>query len=197
MAVAAILLAAGASRRMGAENKLLIAGPDGRPMIAHSLERLRAFPFEPLILVLGHEGAAVAGALDPRGITLVQAPDHAAGLSASLRAGLAALPETVEAVLIALGDMPLVAQATIAAMLAAFRPGSVVVPRHRGETGNPVLWDRRFIAAMKQLSGDRGARSLLPAPPALIAVDVDDPGVLTDFDTPDSLGGWTGLSSRI
>ncbi len=190
MAAAAILLAAGASRRMGAENKLLIAGPDGRPMVAHSLDRLRAFPFDPLILVLGHDSEAVAGALDLRGVTLVQAPDHAAGLSQSLRAGLAAVPETAEAVLVALGDMPLVAHATIAAMLTAFRAGAVVVPRHQGQGGNPVLWDRRFIAAMRQLSGDRGARSLLPEPPALIAVDVDDPGVLADFDTPQSLTAW-------
>jgi CTP:molybdopterin cytidylyltransferase MocA len=79
----------------------------------------------------------------------------------------------------------------VAALLNAFRPGSAVVPRYLGQIGNPVLWDRCFIVAMRELTGDRGARSLLPAPPALIAVDVDDPGVLMDFDTPDSLTGWT------
>jgi molybdenum cofactor cytidylyltransferase len=93
----------------------------------------------------------------------------------------------------ALGDMPLVRPETIAALLAAFRPGSVVVPRRQAQLGNPVLWDRSFVPAMRELRGDRGARSLMPQPPALIAVDVDDPGVLMDFDTPESLTKWIRL----
>ena len=188
---AAILLAAGASRRMGERNKLLAPGPDGRAMVAHSLDRLSGFPFDPLVVVVGHESAAVAAALGGRNVTLVTAPDHAAGLAASLRAGLARLPPSTAAVLVALGDMPLVQPATVAALLAAFRSGAVVLPRYGGQMGNPVLWDRGFIPAMMGLAGDRGARSLLPEPPALTVVDVDDPGVLADFDTPESLASWT------
>lgn len=175
---------------MGAANKLLISGPDGRPMLAHSLDSLRDFGFEPLIVVTGHEAAAVEAALGAQEARLVRAPDYADGLAASLRAGIAALPASVTAALVALGDMPCVARSTIAAMRAACAPGSVVVPRYQGRIGNPVLWDSAFFADMARLRGDRGARSLLPAPPALVTLDVEDPGVLMDVDTPESLAEW-------
>lgn len=174
---------------MGAANKLLIPGPDGRPMLRHSLDHLLA-ALPSVVVVLGHEAEAVRAALGAAPVIVTEAPDAGAGLSASLRAGLAALPPGTEAALVALGDMPCIAPGTIRALLAAHRPGGVTAPAFAGRIGHPILWDRRYFPAMARLTGDRGARSLLPAPPDLHRVDVPDAGILIDFDTPDSLKSW-------
>lgn len=185
--IAALLLAAGSSRRMGAANKLLLPGPDGRAMVLHALDSLLAV-FPDVTVVLGHEAAAVRAALGGRTVGIVQAADYDDGLSASLRAGIAALPETAAGVLVALGDMPGVSPETVRALAAAHRPGQVTVPTFGGRIGNPILWDRRYRAAMMGLVGDRGAKSLLP--PDCQRVAVPDEGVLRDVDTQEDLRSW-------
>jgi molybdenum cofactor cytidylyltransferase len=121
----------------------------------------------------------------------VRAPDYESGLSASLRAGLAALPAEADAVLVCLGDMPLVTQDLIDRLLDAYDAdeGSlIVVPTHQGKRGNPVLWDRRFFADMAALAGDTGARALLLRHAEhVVEVEWDTDAVLVDFDTPDAL----------
>lgn len=189
MSLAGLLLAAGRSRRMGAENKLLLPGPDGRPMILHSLAPLRAV-FAEVTVVLGHEAPELRAALAAEPVTCLEAADYAEGLAGSLRAGIAALGPEVEGVLVALGDMPCIAEETLRRLAAAHRPGGVALPEYRGRIGNPVLWDRAYFPAMLRLSGDRGAKSLLPEPPALCRVAVEDEGVLIDFDTQESLKDW-------
>ena len=193
--IAALLLAAGSSRRMGEANKLLLPGPDGRAMLLHSLGHLLAV-FPSVTVVLGHEAAALRaalGALPALGVQPVQfveAADYDHGLSASLRAGIASLPSDATGVLVALGDMPGVSPGTLRALLAAHRPGSVTAPSLGGQMGNPILWDRHYFPAMLRLTGDRGAKSLLPAPPDLCLVDVPDEGILMDVDTQESLRAW-------
>ncbi len=89
----------------------------------------------------------------------VHAGDFADGLSASLRAGIAALPEQAEAVLVCLGDMPLVTGRVIDRLLAAYDPDegrTIVVPTYQGKQGNPILWDRRYVPEMMALTGDIG-----------------------------------------
>jgi molybdenum cofactor cytidylyltransferase len=187
MVIAALLLAAGSSRRMGEANKLLMPGPDGRAMLLHSLDHLLVV-FPSVTVVLGHEAAAVRAALGVRSVRIVEAPDHGDGLSASLRAGIAALPDDVTGVLIALGDMPGVSPETLGALLAAHRAGGVTAPSRRGQMGNPILWDRAYFPAMLGLTGDRGAKSLLP--PDVQIVDLPDEGILMDVDTQESLKVW-------
>lgn len=189
MTIAGLLLAAGASRRMGAANKLLLPGPDGRAMVLHALDRLLAV-FPEVTVVLGHEAEALRPALAGLPLRIVEAADHADGLSASLRAGIAALPQTAQGALVALGDMPCLSPDTLRALLAAHQPGGVTAPCHLGQMGNPVLWDRRYFAAMAGLRGDRGAKSLLPAPPDLRLVAVEDEGILMDVDTQEALKAW-------
>ena len=120
----------------------------------------------------------------------VEAQDYAEGLSASLRAGLAALPTAASAALVVLGDMPLVSAASIDQLLDAYNPDegrTIVAPTHAGELGNPVLWDRQHFPAMMALTGDRGARGLLrQRADAVAEVSLDDT-VLRDFDTVESL----------
>ncbi|MDU7523814.1 MAG: NTP transferase domain-containing protein [Roseomonas mucosa] len=108
--VAALVLAAGLSRRMGPVNKLLAGDAAGRPMIARTVDHVLASRAEPVIVVTGHERERVEAALAGRPVRFVHAPDHAEGLSASLRAGLGAVPEECEGVLVCLGDIGLLAR---------------------------------------------------------------------------------------
>jgi molybdenum cofactor cytidylyltransferase len=189
--VAALLLAAGLSRRMAPHNKLLAADAAGAAVVARAADAVLASRARPVIAVLGHQADAVAAALGTRPVRTVRAPDYEAGLSASLRAGLAALPAEADAVLVCLGDMPLVTPTLIDRLLDAYdsEQGSlIVVPTHRGKRGNPVLWDRRFFAEMAALTGDTGARALLLRHAEhVVEVECDTDAALLDFDTPDAL----------
>ncbi|PZP43386.1 MAG: 4-diphosphocytidyl-2C-methyl-D-erythritol kinase [Azospirillum brasilense] len=189
--VAALVLAAGLSRRMGPVNKLLAEDAAGRPMIARTVDHVLASRAEPVIVVTGHERERVEAALAGRPVRFVHAPDHAEGLSASLRAGLGAVPAVCEGALVCLGDMPLVGPGTLDRILDGFDPAagrSVVQPVHEGQPGNPVLWGREFFTEIGALTGDRGARGLLALHAAhLAAVPVTEDSVLRDFDTPEAL----------
>lgn len=156
-------------------------------MVLHALDHLLAAVGE-VTVVLGHEAAAVRAVLGARPVRIVETPDYDAGLSASLRAGIATLPDDATGVLVALGDMPCVSPETLRALLAGHRPGGVTAPSVHGQMGNPILWDRIYVPAMARLTGDRGAKSLLP--PDVTLVDVPDEGILMDVDTQEALKAW-------
>ncbi len=188
--IAALVLAAGQSRRMGEANKLLLE-IDGKPMVRHVVETLQAAPLDGVTVVTGHEPDALRSVLEGCPVTFAHNADFEQGLSTSLRTGLAALPADTDAVLICLGDMPNVDAGAIAHLIEAYDPAdghAIVVPTHTGKRGNPVLWDRRFFEAMAAVSGDTGARHLIGENEDLvIEVELPEPGVLEDFDTPESL----------
>jgi molybdenum cofactor cytidylyltransferase len=189
--VAALILAAGLSRRMAPRNKLLLKDAGGRAMVARVADAVLASRAALVITVLGHQADLVAQALVGRDVTLVTAPDFAQGLSASLLAGLREVPGDADAVLVCLGDMPLVTAAQIDQLIAAYDPSQgrlVVVPSHGGQRGNPVLWDRRFFADMAALTGDAGARALLAKHAgSVVEVDAGSDAVLRDFDTAEAM----------
>ncbi len=191
--VAGVVLAAGRSSRMAPRHKLLVADRAGKPMVARVVDNLLASALRPMIVVVGHRGDEVAGALAGRPVQVVTAEGWEDGLSASLRAGIAAVPASARAAVVCLGDMPLVTARTIGRLLAAYDPDEgrlIVAPSHGGELGNPVLWDRRFFAEIMALSGDRGARALLERHSEHVAtVAMDDDAVLRDVDTPEQLAG--------
>ena len=186
--IAALVLAAGRSRRMGAVNKLL-AEIDGAPMVAHVVAAATASKAASVVVVTGHKAAKVRATLP--GAEFVDNPDYAEGLSTSLRAGLAALPDDIDGVVVCLGDMPRVTSALIDALIDAFEPAkgaAICVPTHRGKRGNPVLWARRFFAEIATVTGDTGARHLIGEhADAVREVSCDDDAVLVDVDTPEAL----------
>jgi molybdenum cofactor cytidylyltransferase len=190
-AVAAVVLSAGRSSRMAPHNKLLLPDRTGKPMIARVVDNILSSLARPVVVVLGHRAEEVRAALAARPVTFVEAPDYAAGLSASLRAGIAGVPDTAAAAVVCLGDMPLVTGRMIDRLIGTYDRDEgrlIVVPTHRGRQGNPILWDQRFFAEMRALSGDSGARFLLSRYMELMAeVEMDEDGVLRDFDTVESL----------
>lgn len=193
--IAALLLAAGQSRRMGKENKLL-AEVDGKPMVRHMAEAVAASKTASLTVVLGHEADAVRAALADLNPAYAYNPDYAEGLSTSLKTGLAAVGDEVDGVVVCLGDMPRVSSGIIDRMIAAFDPvegRSIVVPTRRGKRGNPVLFAKRFFEEMAGVSGDVGARHLIGKHEDLVVdLEVEDESVLTDVDTPDALATIRG-----
>jgi molybdenum cofactor cytidylyltransferase len=188
--VAAIVLAAGRSTRMGGPNKLL-AEISGKPLVRIAAEQALASRARPVIVVTGHQRGDVEAALKGLPVTFTHNPDYAQGLSTSLKAGLAALPAEVDGAIVCLGDMPQVDAALIERLIAAFDPEKgalVVVPTIAGKRGNPVVWSRRFFGDLGRLEGDVGARHLIGSyPEAVIEVPVTGRGALTDVDTPDAL----------
>jgi molybdenum cofactor cytidylyltransferase len=189
--VAAIILAAGRSSRMGSANKLM-AELDGKPLVAHAADAALGARVERIVVVTGHEAERVRQALGPRKLEIVHNPDYASGIAGSLAAGLAPLKDSaVDGVLVLLGDMPRIASSQLDRLISAFNPlegRAICVPTFNGKRGNPVLWGRRFFEAMAHLKGDVGARHLIAENGDLVAeVAMPDDAVLTDVDTPQAL----------
>jgi len=188
---AAIVLAAGLSRRMAPRNKLLLPDAHGTPMIARTVDSVLSSRARPVLVVTGHQGAEIKAALGDRPVTIVPAPDYESGLSASLRAGISALPPDAGAALICLGDMPLVSASDIDTLLDAYDEAEgrlIVVPLHGAKRGNPVLWDRRFFVAMAGMTGDQGARKLIELNLEYVAeIELTSEGVVRDFDGPEAV----------
>jgi molybdenum cofactor cytidylyltransferase len=185
MAVAGVILAAGRSTRMAPRNKLL-EEIGGRPVIARVAEIALASAARPVLVVTGFEAQRIAEALRGLELICVHNPDFAAGLSTSLRAGLAALPADCDGALVLLGDMPFVEAADLAALIAAFAangPSSICAPVRHGRIGNPVLWGRAYFPEMMRLSGDAGAKLLLEVHRKCVTeVEAGSDGIFADVD---------------
>jgi len=184
---AAVVLAAGSSRRMGEGGNKLLTLIDGEPMVRRVVRSVLASRAAAVVVVLGHEADRVRAVLAGLEVTAVDNPEYASGMASSLRAGIAAVADHAS-VLVALGDMPRVRVDTLDRLIAEAGPGRIVVPVANGRRGNPVLWDRSFFSGLLNLSGDAGARGVIAArPDAVTSVVVDDLGVLFDVDTPDAV----------
>ncbi len=184
--IAAIVLAAGRASRMGS-NKL-VAELDGVPIVRRTVAAALGSRARPVVVVTGHEAAAVRDALAGLDVVLAHNPSHEDGMSTSLRAGLAAAGP-VDAALICLGDMPRLAAHHLDAVIAAHRGGeTIVVPTFERKRGNPVLWPRRYFAEIEGLTGDVGARALIDRHLEQVCfLPIDDPAILVDVDTPAAL----------
>jgi molybdenum cofactor cytidylyltransferase len=187
--VAAVVLAAGRSTRMGGPNKLL-AEVDHRPLVRIAAEEALASGASAVVVVTGHQGTEIEKALAGLPVRLVHNPDFADGLATSLKAGIKALSADADAAIVCLGDMPCVDAKLMRQLIAAFAPergALVVVPTFAGKRGNPVLWSRRFFPDLLAIEGDVGARHLIGRyGEAVVEVPVEK-GTLVDVDTPETL----------
>jgi len=196
--ITAVILAAGQSRRMGAANKLL-EDLDGTAMVRRVVAQAQASQARDVIVVVGHEGDAVRAALADTEVRFVENPHFADGLSASLKAGIAAVSADSDGAVVLLGDMPAVTTDHINQVIAAFNPvegRSICVPTTRGKRGNPVLWGRDYFGEIAGLSGDVGARHLIGAhADAVCEVALDDDAIFVDVDTPEALQAYRDKTS--
>ena len=184
--ICGILLAAGASRRFGSD-KLLYRLGGNTPVAAAALANLRAAG--PHVIAVVRPGAtALANLLSDAGATVILCANADEGMGASLAAAVSASGDATGWV-VALADMPYIRQQTIEKVAASLAAGAAIVaPAYRGERGHPVGLSARFRPQLQALRGDAGARALLKANSSLIElIEVDDPGVCRDIDTPDDL----------
>jgi molybdenum cofactor cytidylyltransferase len=183
--IAAIVLAAGLSRRMGQAKLLMPVG--GRAIIRYVVESVLAGGVDSVWVVTGPDVEPIEAALAGFEVQIVVNPAPEEGQAGSVRTGIAALPPSVDAVLVALGDQPSLAPSIIPALLAARRasPKLIVAPRYRDGQGNPVLFKREIFPELLRLTGDQGARPIIQKEPARVEwVELDLP-MPPDVDTPD------------
>lgn len=184
----ALVLAAGKGIRFGSDKRQARL-PTGQTVLGATLARaLEHFDEVTVVLRPGDDRQTLD--VDSR-VTVVWAQQAATGLSASLAAGIAALRgSSAQAAAVLLGDMPWIAQTTLRTLCANAHAERIVMPVHQGQRGHPVIFGRAFWAALEQVQGDQGGRQVVAAnAQACMRVEVDDPGVLLDIDTPADLAG--------
>jgi molybdenum cofactor cytidylyltransferase len=170
-------------------NKLLLP-IDGMPMLNHVIDAALYSQVSHVMVVTGHNSAEIGQLCAGSTLQVVHNPDYVSGMASSIRTGLDALPAGIDAALIMLGDMPYVTAMEIDRLIDAHRatPTAICVPRYGDQRGNPLLWPRRWFPLLRQLEGDTGARSLLiHFAEHIQPVEVDNPAILQDYDTPEAL----------
>jgi len=190
--IAAIVLTAGKSERMGRPKALLPFR--GRTFLEHILEAIAGSRIERAVVVVGHhrdaiENALLLGGRSPTARSLrmetVYNPNYEQGMSTSVQAGLRALPPDVTAAALFLVDHPLIDSATIDALVAAVQPGRIVLPVHNGRRGHPLVLSADVFGEILSLSSDQGLNVVVRRDSSRVTeVPVDSPGILADIDTP-------------
>ncbi|MBL4665750.1 MAG: molybdopterin-binding/glycosyltransferase family 2 protein [Sneathiella sp.] len=192
--IAAILLAAGQSRRMGTQNKLL-ALIDEKPMVRHVAETLLAANVDDILIVTGHEADDIVKSMWDLSIRSVQNPKFEDGISTSVKLGFELLHEKFDGILICLGDMPFVSAEQLNLLIDAFNPedgGAIIVPTQNGKRGNPALISSQFWEEVREISGDIGAKALISANDHVVhTVEIDSSSIFADIDTPEILASLT------
>jgi molybdenum cofactor cytidylyltransferase len=188
--IGAVLLAAGASQRFGADNKLL-ANIGGRPLIRWVAEEIVHSSAE-AVVVTGCDHLLIEKALEDLPLRFAHNPSWTRGMGSSIAAGVMALGSQVRGAFIVPGDMPFLTSALLKELMATFnesRGALIVYPITRaGEQRNPVLWPRRFFPLLASLNGPEGAKRLLATSiDSQEPVPVVDEGAFADIDLPADL----------
>lgn len=181
--IVGILLAAGRSRRFGAD-KLLRPVHGRLSMVEIAASKLLAVCDSALAVVGPQSNGELSERLRVAGLDPIVAPDAELGMGASLAAAVGARPNA-GGWLVALGDMPAIHSESMRAVAAALRGGaSIAAPVHGGRRGHPVGFAGEWFGPLSRLTGDRGGRDVIDAnPDRLTSIAVDDPGVLVDIDS--------------
>jgi molybdenum cofactor cytidylyltransferase len=196
--IAAIILAAGSSSRMGAGRHKLFLPLGERPVLVHVLEAALAAQTRPIVLVLGYQAAQAHALLSPYlhvpDLQIIENSAYQQGMSTSLRAGLQALTdfnahaaqEHTGGAIILLGDQPLITTRIIDSLVAAWRTAGkrIIAPLYNGKRGNPVLFSADLFTELANVTGDEGGRSVIERHRQEVAtVEMEDAQASFDVDT--------------
>ena len=185
----AVILAAGASTRMGTPKQLLEL--DGRPLVVRAVAAALASPAWPVVVVLGAHAEKIRPVLARLPVLIADSPAWAEGMAASIRAGVTTLRQfsrALDGALIALCDQPAFSPEVIAHLAAAQRTSgrSIAAAHYHGRNGAPALFLREHFETLTHLTGEEGARTLLNGDPARVA-SVALPELAVDLDTPEDV----------
>ena len=187
--VSAIVLAAGESKRMAGRNKLLLPLEE-KTIVECAVDAILEARVDDVIVVLGHEAAAIQKVLQKRALRFTFNPNFRGGMASSIQAGVVALAPSAQTVMIALADQPLITTADINFLIAEFARAtekSIGVPTFNGQRGNPVLFDLRYREELLALQGEVGGKSILARhPEAILEVALPAGNILVDADTPEA-----------
>jgi len=186
---AAIVLAAGLSRRMGAVNKLLVE-INGTAMIRATVSACVAVCDAPVTVVTGHQSASIKQALSGLNVRFIHNPDFTSGQAGSVVTGLNAVPEA-STTLVVLGDQPLLDAKALERLLAAHRASDqtrITIPVNGADRGNPLVIPLALMRALLADKANPGCRKFTRNNPDKVnPVDLPDPAYFTDLDTLDDL----------
>ena len=183
----AVVLAAGSSSRMEGTNKLLLPVA-GEPLVRRTVRTVLAAGVQETVVVTGHQGREVMRVLADLPVTLQPNLRHADGQMRSVAAGVAALAQATDAILVCPGDLPLLLAADLADLMAAYvahADHSIVIPRHEGQRGNPIVFAAAYapeVAAGRRLIGCRKLAAQYPEETWYFEAAHDR--YTTDIDTP-------------
>ena len=185
--ISAILLAAGQSKRMNGENKL-IKEIQGIPLIKLSVKNILASSIDELIVVLGHQKEIVEKIIDKnKKIKFVFNKEFENGMASSIKTGLNNLSEKTEAFFICLGDMPLINQDVYNQLIRSRNNEEIIVPTYKGQQGNPILFSKSMKSIIISIEGDIGAKKILEQnKDKILKVKIDDINITKDFNTKDN-----------
>jgi molybdenum cofactor cytidylyltransferase len=183
-----ILLAAGASRRLGQPKQLLPI--EGEPLVVRAARAALAVPVWPVIVVLGANAPLIRPLLLPLPVLIAENPEWSEGMASSIRCGVATLESfsrSIDSVVIAACDQPAMTAEVLSRLIEAYRKAgrSICAARYRSRLGVPAVFDRRWFPSLATLSGDTGARGLLAEADARgDAAAIDLPELAHDIDEP-------------
>ncbi len=191
--LAAVVLAAGSSQRMGRANKLHLP-IDGTPLLRHSVQTLLDSSVENIVVVLGHDQELTRGLIEDLPVQTVYNAAHAEGQMTSVHCGLAALDDDYDGIFIALGDQPALRASDIDELIDAFVArdgGEVLVPTYRDQRGNPIVISnacrRDILAGTRNL----GCRKFIDRNPELVRkLEMSNAAVVIDLDTPEQYASF-------
>ena len=184
MKICGIILAAGASSRMGATKQLMPFG--NTTLLGRVVQQATASRLHEVIVVLGHDAVRIMDSVDLSGTRIVKNPAYRHGQSTSIKKGIEALSSPCTAAMFLLGDQPFVTTAIIDKLIKSYQTAHrpIAIPYHNGKRGNPVIIARSLFDRLNSLSGDVGARTLFGEyRTSILRVNISDPAVVRDIDT--------------
>jgi len=184
--ISAILLAAGQSKRMINENKL-IKKFNGLPLIKHSVDNILSSNVDELIIVIGYQKKIIQNIFKKNNkIKFVVNDNFADGISTSIKIGLEHLSDKSEAFFICLGDMPLINKKIYNHLIKTRKENHIVVPTYKNNQANPVLFSKFMKTSVMTVTGDFGAKKILNQNKnKILNIKIDDISITKDFNTKD------------
>jgi len=182
----AVILAAGSSRRMGSQKLLL---PFGQSTIIETVvDNILNSSIDHVMVVLGSKQSEIRNILENRPVQFCHNREHKKGMLSSVKCGIRSLPAGAAAALIFLGDQPGIPPSVTNNVLKAYSEElfGIVIPVHMHRRGHPLLVDMKYRKEIEKLDLEEGLRSLRHHfPQDVLEVEVDEPGILIDIDTPE------------